>query len=314
MKDVRRTCVSSTIALFLMLLFLTGCPKRPEVAETAPKPIGPQGAIAMPAPAPPSPPTVSAAPPTVPAPEEKFPPEVTTVPGEAGAAAEAKVPEVETPPASGEPSPEAQTTPEAGAAAEAQPTETEVMPGAQGKEAGVTPGTEGEVRGAEVSPPSGITSPSAGEPSTERVSPAPVEQVAPAPVPTPPSPPLAPPAVAEAAKAPELTVKDIYFDFDQALIRDDARKTLADNIQWFRANPAAKVTIEGHCDERGSSEYNLALGERRARVTRDSFVAAGIESSRISTISFGKERPFVLGHDETAWKWNRRAHFVLSTK
>jgi peptidoglycan-associated lipoprotein len=331
MKDVRRTCVSSTIALFLMLLFLTGCPKRPEVAETAPKPIGPQGAIAMPAPAPPLPPTVSAVPPTVPAPEEKSPPEVTTLPGEAGVAAEAKVPEAETPPAPGEPSPEAQTTPEAGAAAEAQPTETEVMPGAetkgaavkpeaegkpgaQGKEAGMTPGTEGEVRGAEVSPAPGVTSPSAGEPSTEGVSPAPVEQVAPAPVPTPPSPPPAPPAVAEAAKAPELTVKDIYFDFDQALIRDDARKTLADNIQWFRANPAAKVTIEGHCDERGSSEYNLALGERRARVTRDSFVAAGIESNRISTISFGKERPFVLGHDETAWKWNRRAHFVLSTK
>ena len=319
MKDVRRTCVSSTIALFLMLLFLTGCPKRPEVAETAPKPIGPQGVIAMPAPAPPSPPTVSAVPPTVLAPEEQSPPEVTAVPGEAGGAAEAKVPEAETPPASGQPSQEAQTTPEAGAAAEAQPTETEVMPGAGTKGAavkpeGAAPVTEAEVRGAEVSPPPGVTSPSAGEPSTEGVAAAPVEQVAPAPVPTPPSPPPPPPAVAEAAKAPELTVKDIYFDFDQALIRDDARKTLADDIQWFRANPAAKVTIEGHCDERGSSEYNLALGERRARVTRDSLVAAGIESSRISTISFGKERPFVLGHDETAWKWNRRAHFVLSTK
>lgn len=307
MNDVRRTCVSSTIALFLVLVFLTGCPKRPEVAETAPKAIGPQGAIAMPAPAPP---TVSAAPPTVPAPEEKSPPEVTALPGEAEVAAEGKVPEAETPPVPGQPSQEAQTTPEAGAAAEAQPTETEVMPGAQGKEAGVTPGTEAEVRGAEVSPPPGVTSPSAGEPSTAGGAAALVEQVAPAPVPTPAS----PPAVAEAAKAPELTVKDIYFDFDQALIRDDARKTLANNIQWFRANPAAKVTIEGHCDERGSSEYNLALGERRARVTRDSLVAAGIESNRISTISFGKERPFVLGHDETAWKWNRRAHFVFSTK
>ncbi len=314
MKEVRRTCVSSTIVLFLMLLFLTGCPKRPEVAETAPKPIGPQGAIAMPAPALPSPPTVSAAPPTVPAPEEKSPPEVTAVPGEAGIAAEAKVPEAEAPPALGQPSQEAQTTPEAGAVAEAQTAETDVKPEAGTKEAGVTPGTETEVKGAEVSPPPGVTSPSAGEPSTEGVSPAPVEQVAPAPVPTPPSPPPAPPAVAEAAKAPELTVKDIYFDFDQALIRDDGRKTLADNIQWFRANPAAKVTIEGHCDERGSSEYNLALGERRARVTRDSLVAAGIEANGISTISFGKERPFVLGHDETAWKWNRRAHFVLSTK
>jgi peptidoglycan-associated lipoprotein len=89
---------------------------------------------------------------------------------------------------------------------------------------------------------------------------------------------------------------------------------MTENAQWLKANPAAKVAIEGHCDERGSSEYNLALGERRARVARDFLVAAGIETNRISTISFGKERPFVLGHDESAWKWNRRAHFLLSTK
>jgi peptidoglycan-associated lipoprotein len=122
-------------------------------------------------------------------------------------------------------------------------------------------------------------------------------------------------AVAQAPKAPELTaVKDIFFDFDQAMIRDDSKKTMADNVLWLKTNPAAKVTIEGHCDERGSSEYNLALGERRARVTKDFLVAAGIGANRVNTISFGKERPFVLGHDESAWKWNRRAHFTLSTK
>lgn len=89
---------------------------------------------------------------------------------------------------------------------------------------------------------------------------------------------------------------------------------LAENVEWLRKNPATKVTIEGHCDERGSSEYNLALGERRARATRDYLVASGIAANRISTISFGKERPFALGHDESAWQWNRRAHFAAGAK
>src|SRR5574337_2208705 len=116
--------------------------------------------------------------------------------------------------------------------------------------------------------------------------------------------------VAAGAQIPEL--KDIYFDFDQSAIRADSTKLLNENIEWFRKNSATKVTIEGHCDERGSSEYNLALGERRARSTRDYLVASGVAANRISTISFGKERPFVVGHDESAWRWNRRAHFVSS--
>jgi len=285
MKQVWRPGVGSTITVLLVLLLLTGCPKRPEIAETAPKAIGPQGAIAMPA-SPPSPPTVSAVPPTVSGPEEKSPTEVAVQPQGAEVAPEGKVQEAEV-----SPTQEAQIAPEAGAAPKARPSE------------------------AEVSPAPGASSPPAGEASTGGVSPAaPAEPVAPLPVPALPSPPPAAVPVAEAPKVAELTVKDIYFDFDQAAIRDDSRKTLTDNIQWFKANPAAKVAIEGHCDERGSSEYNLALGERRARVTRDFLVAAGIEGNRISTISFGKERPFVLGHDESAWKWNRRAHFVLSTK
>jgi peptidoglycan-associated lipoprotein len=115
-------------------------------------------------------------------------------------------------------------------------------------------------------------------------------------------------------KASELALKDIYFDYDQSAIREDSKKQLNENIEWLRKNPAGKVTIEGHCDERGSSEYNLALGERRARATRDYLTAAGVGANRISTISFGKERPFAPGHDESAWKWNRRAHFTLSAK
>jgi peptidoglycan-associated lipoprotein len=188
------------------------------------------------------------------------------------------------------------------------------------KETEAASGSETQAQGAEVGAVPGIATPSGAEPSPGGTSlSAPAEPVAAPPVAAPavdsPSSPPPASAVAQAPKAPELTaVKDIFFDFDQAAIRDDSKKTLADNVLWLRANPAAKVTIEGHSDERGSSEYNLALGERRARVTRDFLVAAGIDANRVNTISFGKERPFVLGHDESAWKWNRRAHFMLITK
>lgn len=106
-------------------------------------------------------------------------------------------------------------------------------------------------------------------------------------------------------------LKDIFFDFDKSSIRDDARPNLSEDIQWLKANSTAKITIEGHCDERGTAEYNLGLGERRAKATMDYLVTGGIDAKRIKMISYGKERPFVLGHDESAWKWNRRGHFVV---
>jgi len=344
----RRMWVGSSMTALVLSVFLVGCPKRPEVTETAPKAIGPQGAIAMPAlpPPPPSPPTVSGVEPTVSASEGQPPAEVTAEAEEAETSPEAAVKEVEAPTAE-----RTETEPPDGAASQPQPSESgvtregsieegEVSPkaeeemagvGAQAqapaegsevrpelpapvKEADATLGTEGQVKGGE------ITAPAPAEPSAEGASSAvPAEPVvtapvAPARVAPPPAPAPEPAVVAEAPKPPELTVKDIFFDFDQSVIREDSRKTLADNIQWLRVNTAAKVTLEGHCDERGSSEYNLALGERRARVTRDFLVAGGIDVGRISTISYGKERPFVLGHDESAWKWNRRAHFVVSTK
>ncbi|PWB77657.1 MAG: peptidoglycan-associated lipoprotein Pal [Candidatus Methylomirabilota bacterium] len=109
----------------------------------------------------------------------------------------------------------------------------------------------------------------------------------------------------------ESPLKDAFFDFDKSAIRDDARSSLNEDRQWLNANPKAQVTIEGHCDERGTAEYNLALGERRAKAAKDYLIAAGIAAKRIKTVSFGKERPFVMGHDESAWKWNRRAHFVV---
>jgi peptidoglycan-associated lipoprotein len=130
----------------------------------------------------------------------------------------------------------------------------------------------------------------------------------PTPAPAPPAPAPAAPPAPPPAPAP---LKDVFFDFDKANIRDDQKAALNDNVGWLKGNTGAKVLLEGHCDERGTAEYNLALGERRAKVVKDYLIAAGVAAERVSTISYGKERPFVLGHDESAWKWNRRGHFVL---
>jgi peptidoglycan-associated lipoprotein len=107
-------------------------------------------------------------------------------------------------------------------------------------------------------------------------------------------------------------LKDLFFDFDKSNIREDQKAALNEDVGWLKVNAGAKLTIEGHCDERGTAEYNLGLGERRAKAVKDYLVAAGIAADRIATISYGKERPFVLGHDESAWKWNRRGHFVIT--
>ena len=121
---------------------------------------------------------------------------------------------------------------------------------------------------------------------------------------------MAPAAAQPGAPGPS-PLKDVFFDFDKANIRDDQKAALNDNVGWLKGNTGAKVLLEGHCDERGTAEYNLGLGERRAKAVKDYLIAAGIAADRVSTISYGKERPFVLGHDESAWKWNRRGHFVI---
>ncbi len=108
----------------------------------------------------------------------------------------------------------------------------------------------------------------------------------------------------------EVSLQDAFFEFDKSVIRPDAREALDENIRVLDANPGARVVIEGHADERGTNEYNLALGERRANAVRDYLMAGGIDPERISTISYGEERPFCLGHDETAWQCNRRGHVV----
>ena len=101
----------------------------------------------------------------------------------------------------------------------------------------------------------------------------------------------------------------VYFDFDSSALRPDAVATLNSNADTLKANAGVKVQVEGHCDERGTQEYNLALGERRALAVRDYLIKVGIAGDLISTISYGEEKPAVDGHDEAAWGKNRRAQF-----
>jgi len=104
----------------------------------------------------------------------------------------------------------------------------------------------------------------------------------------------------------------VFFAFDSSDLDDEARATVQKLAAWMNENPAVTLTIEGYCDERGTREYNLALGERRANAARDYLVALGINPSRLSTISFGKERPAVMGSNEYAWAQNRRDFFSVN--
>jgi peptidoglycan-associated lipoprotein len=105
-------------------------------------------------------------------------------------------------------------------------------------------------------------------------------------------------------------VRDAYFDLDKADIRADARTALSHDAEFLRNYPQLKVTIEGHCDERGSTEYNLGLGDRRAAAVKQYLVSQGISADRINTVSFGKEKPFCNESTEECWQQNRRGHFV----
>ncbi len=126
----------------------------------------------------------------------------------------------------------------------------------------------------------------------------------------------APPPPVEQPKGPtddELflkEVRDAYFDYDKADIRPDARTALSKTADFLKANTRFKVTIEGHCDERGSTEYNLGLGDRRASAVKQYLVSLGVSADRLSTVSFGKEKPFCMESAEACWQQNRRGHFV----
>jgi peptidoglycan-associated lipoprotein len=102
----------------------------------------------------------------------------------------------------------------------------------------------------------------------------------------------------------------VFFDFDKATIRPDSARTLDTNIGWLQSNPAALILIEGHCDERGTNAYNLALGERRARAAQEYLVEHGVAAARITIISYGEERPACNARTEACWAQNRRAHFL----
>ncbi len=106
-------------------------------------------------------------------------------------------------------------------------------------------------------------------------------------------------------------LKAIYFDFDQSYIREDAKTIMKANAAWLKANPKAKIKIEGNCDERGTKEYNQALGQRRAAMAKKYLVDMGISGHRISLISYGKEKPICSEHGETCWQKNRRDDFFL---
>jgi peptidoglycan-associated lipoprotein len=146
----------------------------------------------------------------------------------------------------------------------------------------------------------------------------------PVPVAAPPAP-TSTPTPSSVAPAPEMTtsggqpvssgyLEDVFFDYDKSEIREDQKDALARDAAWLKKYPASETTVEGHCDERGTREYNLALGERRASAAKEYLVSLGIDATRIKTISYGKERPFAEGSTEEAWAKNRRGHFVVTKK
>ena len=148
--------------------------------------------------------------------------------------------------------------------------------------------------------------------------------------PTPPPPPP-PPAPAPTPSAPlteeeifsrktldelnaEKLLDDVFFDYDSDALTEPARAKLQKDADWLKRYPTTKVTIEGHCDSRGSSEYNLGLGERRASAARNYVVSLGVATDRVTSISKGKESPFCTEENETCWTQNRRGHFIITAK
>ena len=121
--------------------------------------------------------------------------------------------------------------------------------------------------------------------------------------------PAGPPNVSELF---EQNVKDVFFDLDKAELRGDARDVLTKDAEFLRSYPDVHISIEGHCDERGSTEYNLALGQSRAQAAKNYLISLGISADRMETVSWGKERPFCTEHSEDCWQQNRRDHFVLA--
>ncbi len=109
-------------------------------------------------------------------------------------------------------------------------------------------------------------------------------------------------------------LKDSFFDFDKYDLREDARTALAADAQWLKRYSSIQVLVEGHCDSRGTEEYNLSLGQKRASSVKDYLVSLGLDGGRINTVSYGKTRPFCTDENESCWQQNRRGHFVITAK
>jgi peptidoglycan-associated lipoprotein len=178
-----------------------------------------------------------------------------------------------------------------------------------------------------------IISGCAKKPATTAATPAPAPAAAPAPRATAPQPApstSAAPSAAPAAPAPLAgpaaprpspkefaaidALKDVHFEFDKYDIRPEDAKTLDANASWLKSNAENLVLIEGHCDERGTNEYNLALGERRAKATMNYLVSQGVQANRITIISYGEERPLCNEKTDSCWAKNRRAHFLVKPR
>jgi len=137
------------------------------------------------------------------------------------------------------------------------------------------------------------------------------EPAPPAPAPPPPPPPAPEPMPEPPKTLMQGDLTDVFFDFDKSDLKPEARNKLTANGGKLLEAVDSRVTIEGHCDERGTVEYNLALGERRARAAMDFLVNYGVPARRIEIVSYGENKPFAMGHDEASWAKNRRAHFVV---
>ncbi len=176
----------------------------------------------------------------------------------------------------------------------------------------LVPGQPPKVEEAKVEPSAPAPAPPEPPQEVAKVEPAPPleppkPEVKEEPAPLPPPPPVAPPPPA----AEPFALADVYFDFDRFVIRSDARAVLEANARRLKAENGRKLLIEGYCDERGTVEYNLVLGERRAQAAKQYLQDLGVPSSQIQIASYGKEKPFCTDHSEACWQSNRRAHFVL---
>jgi peptidoglycan-associated lipoprotein len=175
----------------------------------------------------------------------------------------------------------------------------------------------------------GLVAAACGKPQQVAVTPPPPMPTAPANPPAPPPPPPAPtPAPAPRALTEEeifaqksldqlnkeRPLGDVFFDLDQSTIKPEGRAALQTNANWLRRWTATRISIEGHCDERGTAEYNLGLGERRANAVKAYLVELGVPGDRIAVVSKGKESPFCTESNESCWQQNRRGHFVITAK